>query len=429
MARRKKFPAESMNILYFATHPLWPANTGARLRDGHLARQLGARARVTFVEMCRAGESSEARFGPSLPARVVTLRKPRPYTPWKILRGLAGPSPVTVLNCWSRGAASLLTEALRGGSYDTVQIEGVHLMDYLPVIRRAPSSPAVVVDWHNIESEAMERYAAGGAPGLNRAAARRTATLLARAEDRLLDACVTHTVTSERERHILLGRRPGADVYVIANGVDADFYSAANPAEAARHGGAAPEKKNILFAGSMDYHANIDAVLWFARTAWPEIAQAHPELQFTIVGRDPAREVRALASARIQVTGTVEDVRPYYAAAAAAVVPIRRGGGTRLKILEAMAAGVPVISTPLGAEGIEAENGAHLLLAEGAAEMAAAVRLLLLSAELRSSLARAGQSLARRKYDWPVIGAQLFKIHERLAELRRPAKPGKALAS
>ena len=105
----------------------------------------------------------------------------------------------------------------------------------------------------------------------------------------------------------------------------------------------------------MDYHANIDAVTWFSRTAWPEIAPKHPDLHFTIVGRDPAPAVRALASDRIHVTGTVDDVRPFYASAVAAVVPIRSGSGTRLKILEAMAAGVPVISTRLGAEGIEVE--------------------------------------------------------------------------
>src|SRR6202034_3746319 len=121
-------------------------------------------------------------------------------------------------------------------------------------------------------------------------------------------------------------------------------------------------KSTILFVGSMDYHANIDAMTWFTRTAWPEIARARADLRLVIVGRDPAPEVRALASDRIRVTGTVEDVRPYYASALAAVVPLRSGSGTRLKIFEAMAAGVPIVSTRLGAEGIDAQNLVHFFL-------------------------------------------------------------------
>ena len=352
------------------------------------------------------------------------------------MRGLAGPLPMTVLNCRSRSAARRLREILRDESFDTVQVEGVHLLEYLPAILQAiarPAAqrvarPAVVVDWHNIESECMRRYAAGGAHWAKRLAARRTALLLERVEDRLLDAGVTHTVTSEREHRILQARRPAARVHVIPNGIDAALYSADNLDLARRRSGMGETKSTLLFVGSMDYHANIDAVLWFARAAWPQIACAIPDLQFTIVGRNPAREIRALASQRIRVTGTVDDVRPYYANAAAAVVPIRVGGGTRLKILEAMAAGVPVISTSLGAEGLEMENGTHLLLADSASQIAAAVQLIVSSAGLRADIIRAARLVAGRKYDWASIGEKLFEIHQGLGNARRAAVPEKAMA-
>ena len=123
----------------------------------------------------------------------------------------------------------------------------------------------------------------------------------------------------------------------------------------------------------MDYHANIEGVIWFTREIWPEIAEKHPELELIIVGRHPSRAVWALAAERIRVTGTVEDVRPFYASAAAVVVPLRVGSGTRLKILEAMAAGVPVVSTRLGAEGIDATHDIHLLLVDDRFEMVAAI--------------------------------------------------------
>jgi sugar transferase (PEP-CTERM/EpsH1 system associated) len=411
----------AMRSLYFAPHQLWPVNTGARSRDFHLARQLASRSRVTFAEMRHAEEEQSAPPAQSGFAGVVSLRKDRTYGPTKILRGLAGPTPVTILNCWSPRLASQFADLLRSGQFDTVQMEGVHLMKYLPIAHETPRSPAIVVDWHNIESELMWRYAETTGNRAKQIAARRTAKLIERAEEQLLEMCGTHTVTSERERQKLLARCPSANIQVIPNGVDAGFFAAEKIAEACRQAGQCNSKPTILFVGSMDYHANIDAVTWFSRTAWPEIARAHPHLQFNIVGRNPAPEIRALASDRIHVTGTVDDVRPFYATAVAAVVPLRSGSGTRLKILEAMAAGVPVVSTRLGAEGIEAEDGVHLLLADSGNQIAAAVDRLASSDQTRVRLSQAGRALACGVYDWSVIGARVSSIHAELAKFRAPS--------
>jgi polysaccharide biosynthesis protein PslH len=405
-----------IKILYFAQQQLWPINNGARLRNYQLARQLAAHASVTFVEMRHAEKQEHLLPDDFGLASVVTLDKCRTYTPSTILRGLAGPTPVTMLNCWSPRSASQLTDVLRFRRFDTVQIEGVHLMEYLPIIQEAPGSPAIVVDWHNIESELMWRYANTAANWLKKAAAKRTATLIERAEDRLLDTCGIHTVTSERERQRLLARRPGANIQVIPNGVDASYCSPKEIAQACRRTGQCDPKPTILFVGSMDYHSNIDAVRWFSRVAWPEIARNHPDLQFTIVGRDPAPSVRALASERIHITGTVQDVRPYYASAIAMVVPLRSGSGTRLKILEAMAAGVPVVSTRLGIEGIDAEEDVHFLVADSGPEIAAAVSRLATSVETRIRLSAAARALIVSRYDWSIAGEQLYRIHLNLAQ-------------
>lgn len=410
-----------MRLLYFAPHQIWALHTGARLRDYQLARQLASRSSVTFVEMRDAGEEPRIPPDDSGLAGVVTLEKDGTYTPSKILRGLAGPMPVTVLNCWSPRSASQLASVLRSQEFDTVQMESVHLMEYLPIIREARGCPAIVIDWHNIESEIMWRYAETTRNWARKIAAKRTAKLIERAENRLLDSCAAHAVTSERERRKLLARRPHANIHVIPNGVDASYYSEKEIAEASRRTATRDSKKTILFVGSMDYHANIDAVTWFSRTVWPEVARNHPDLHFTIVGRDPAPAVQALASDRIHVTGTVDDVRPFYASAAAAVAPLRVGSGTRLKILEAMAAGVPVVSTRLGAEGIEVEDDVHLLLADSGREIAAAVRRIASSAETRDRLSQAGGALVRRVYEWSVVGTRLHGIHADLAESRAPS--------
>ena len=407
-----------MNLLYFCPHQIWPANTGARVRDYELARQLAARASVTFVQMCRVGEEPCILPEDAGLATVVTLDKDRTYSPSKILRGMVGPTPITILNCWSLRAGSQLAKILRSGQFDTIQMEGVHLLKYLPIIQKAPKPPAIVVDWHNIESELMRRYAKTTRNWAKKVVAWRTARLIERAEARLLRICGTHTVTSERERQKLLARYPDANIQVIPNGVDTSAYTKNKIAGSGIGAGRANSKPSILFVGSMDYHANIDAVIWFSRQVWPEIARAHPELQFTIVGRNPAAGVRRLASDRIGVTGTVEDIRSYFESAVAAIVPIRYGSGTRYKILEAMAAGVPVVSTRLGAEGIEAKDGVHLLLADNAAEIAAAVSRFLTSAKTRNGFSQAARALMAEVYDWPIIGARLYGIHAALAAKR-----------
>jgi sugar transferase (PEP-CTERM/EpsH1 system associated) len=405
-----------MRLLYFAAHQVWPLTSGNRLRDYHLARELAKRASVTFVEMCHPGEEPSSPPSNCNFDEIISLKKGAGYTPGKIVRGLVGPTPLTVLNYFQTRSASQLANLLTRRRFDTVQIEGVHLSNYLPVIQAAPNRPAILVDWHNIESELMWQYLENTSFWPKRILARRTAMLLQRTEMMLLERGEAHTVASERERQKLLGRCPSAHVNVIPNGVDTHFFSAAQISDMRRNTQAPVAKPSILFVGSMDYHANIEGVTWFTREIWPEIAEKHPELEFIIVGRHPSRAVRALASERIRVTGTVEDVRPLYASAAAVVVPLRVGSGTRLKILEAMAAGVPVVSTRLGAEGIDATHDIHLLLADSRAEMVAAINQMASSAPMRSRLVLAARDLVVNRYDWALLGEKLSHIHFELAQ-------------
>ena len=407
-----------MRTLYFAAHQLWPLTSGARLRNYQLAYQLASRASVTFVEMCGVGDRREIPPSESNIARLVTLHKDT-YTVSKVFRGLAGPMPVTVLNCWSARSESQLARALESEAFDTVQIAGTQLMAYVSTVQNSPTHPAIVVDWHNIESELMWRFTEYSRNWTKKLAAKRTARLIERAEDALLDSCALHTVTSERERQKLLARCPKANIAVIPNGVDTSFYTVSNLSGAECKNGNEERKRVVLFVGSMDYHANIDAVLWFSRAVWPEIAREYPDVEFTIVGRNPVPQIRALESGRVRVTGTVSDVRPFYENAAVAIAPIRTASGTRLKILEAMAAGVPVISTGLGVEGLDVEDGIHYLRADDGREMVAAIERILSSDQAGKGLAVSARALVSARYDWKTIGESLWKIHVDLAGARR----------
>jgi sugar transferase (PEP-CTERM/EpsH1 system associated) len=404
----------TMRLLYLAAHQTWPLTSGNRLRDYYLARELAKRASVTYVEMYHSGEGPSRAPSDSGFEETISVRKGTGYTPDKIVRGIVGPIPLTVLNYFRSRSASQLANLLRRRRFDTVQLEGVQLSNYLRVIQAVPDPAAILVDWHNIESELMWRYSENESMWAKRMVARRTAALLQRTEKALLEGCRAHTVVSERERKKLLSRSPSANLHVIPNGVDTDFFSPNTIAQLQDNARGGVPRRSILFVGSMDYHANIDAALWFAREVWPTIAQKYPELELNIVGRHPTSAVQRLASERVRISGTVEDVRPFYASSIAVVVPLRVGSGTRLKILEAMAAGVPVVSTSLGAEGLDATHDVHLLVANTEREIIAALDRILGSAETSARLTGAARDLVVRLYDWTAVGEQLYGIHSNL---------------
>jgi glycosyltransferase involved in cell wall biosynthesis len=340
--------------------------------------------------------------------KIVSVPRPRLYTPGKILRALVGKWPLPVLNYYSSQMAEAIADLLDGGAFDLVHFDSLHMAAYFPLVRRRTRAP-VVFDWHNIESEAMRRYGRGVQSPARKLYAAMTASRLAGLEGDALRAALGHAVCSERERNQLARVAPEARIAVVENGVDVRSFAKAPALPAGR--------ARLLFVGSMNYHANVDAILFFARAVWPRLRLQHPELRLTIVGSNPSDAVLALESEPgIEITGTVEDVRPYYREAVAAIVPLRIGGGTRLKILEAMAAGVPVVSTALGAEGLAVSPGADILIADSREEWLAQVAALASQGELWSRLACAGRKLVASRYDWDAIGESLYLTYNRWLE-------------
>jgi glycosyltransferase involved in cell wall biosynthesis len=294
--------------------------------------------------------------------------------------------------------------------FDIVQVESIHLMSYLPIFRKARRQPLVVCDWHNIESELMHRYSEREAGLLRRAYASKTARLMSEFEKRALGEFDAHVTVSQRDAEQLRDHNPAARIFVIENGVDTAFYS-----DQERGVTSESPAHRIVFVGSMDYHANVDGAVNFARHVWPRVRERRSEFTFTIVGKDPASEVRELGQLPgVEVTGTVDDVRPFYRAAIAAVVPLNVGGGSRLKILEAMAAGVPVVSTTLGAEGLKVQHDENILIADTNEQLAEAIISLVENETRRHELSSAGRALVASRYDWSSLGDELFLTYEEL---------------
>lgn len=371
---------------------------GAELRNFHLARRLSRHMRVTHLGF---GSPAAVSNGSEEP-RFIAVPRLRAYRPLDLLRGAIGSVPFSILNYTRAEMTAALQQLLAEERFDIVQLESIHLAGYLPAIRSAPHPPRLVVcDWHNIESEVLRRYSDTTRSFARRMYARHASGKLEQYERWFLGQCALHIAVSGRDAETLRRFNADAHVAVIENGVDAQQFDDAE-------GESNRRRRRVLFVGAMDYHANIEGAIFFAREVWPELAKSLPDAIFTIVGRNPSATVRSLAEGeRIEVTGTVPDVRPYYRDAWLAVVPLRVGGGTRLKILEAMAAGVPVISTALGAEGLRAKPGQDYLLADTAAEMAQAALALARDPAHHARIASAGRELARSQYDWGALGDRL----------------------
>jgi polysaccharide biosynthesis protein PslH len=265
-----------------------------------------------------------------------------------------------------------------------------------------PSTAALIVDEHNLEFELHRRLIAVE-PGLARKAFNWIeAVKLLREERRTwkrADACL---VTSSREKAIVEGMSPQTLVEVIPNGVDLDYYN--------NDGVPAIDRSAIVFTGRMNYRPNADAAIHFVRDILPAVLQARPDAVFYVVGSDPPAEVKALAGLNVVVTGAVGDVRPYLYRAAVVVAPVRAGSGTRLKILEALAAGKAVVSTPLGREGLDLDPGRDLVVAGSAESFAAEVVRVLNDPDWGAALGAQGAVRVTQTYGWEVVLAQLPAI-------------------
>lgn len=223
----------------------------------------------------------------------------------------------------------------------------------------------------------------------------------ARYECSVYDKADLCTMVSDVEMQNVHALVPQARVSVIPNGVDTSYMTPSIDS------GNNSTTDSFVFLGTLSYQPNHDAVLFFHRDIWPLIRDRLPSLRWRIVGRDPSPEVRVLASSKIEVTGWVDDVRPYLWASRALVVPLRSGSGTRLKILEAMAAGIPVVSTSIGAEGLAVTHGEDILLADTPDQFADALIRLLQDPDLATELARRARQLVEKQYNWSVITDRL----------------------
>jgi glycosyltransferase involved in cell wall biosynthesis len=296
-----------------------------------------------------------------------------------------------------------LQQLIDSGGFDIVQVEFVQMAALkfrLPSGRRFRT----VLDEHNIEFDIVKRTAnASVSPG-RRLYSAVDWRKLKREEVSAWQRFDGVTVTSQRDAAILSALEPKTNVVVVPNGVDIELF---------QPNSTPPEPASLLFFGAMNYYPNQDGLSYFLERIFPLILAKRPNTKLRVVGPAP-ESVKRLQNANIEVTGFVDAVEPYIDAATAVIVPLRLGGGTRLKIVEAMAKAKPIISTRVGAEGIDVVNGESALLADEPQEFARHVESVLSDEGLAHRLGAAARKLAEDRYSWPALVAGLERFYAQL---------------
>ena len=398
----------------------YPPHQGTNIRNYNILRHLADEYEIHLLTFHEGRE-------PVIPGplreicRVVeAVRNPDHSLVKRLVRLFSSPLPDVVY----RKASPLLLERLKEltarHSYDIVHVEGIEVAQYGLWIagQRRGRKPGLVFGDQNAEY-LLQKRAFETDIRQPRYWGAAFYSLLQWGKLALYEAKVCRTfdrvvAVSEADREALRRLVPGLDVRVVPNGVDVDFYAKTIPQE--------PPLPNwsphaLVFTGKMDFRPNVDAVLWFAREVLPRVRESYPDAHFYIVGRNPHPRLKPLmARGDVTVTGYVEDIRPFLAHASVFVVPMRIGGGTRLKLLEAMAMKKAVVSTSLGAEGYPFQHGRHLLLADEAGAFAEAICRLLGNEAERARLGEEAFKLVNERYRWErIIGALKDTYRELLA--------------
>jgi glycosyltransferase involved in cell wall biosynthesis len=326
----------------------------------------------------------------------------------------------------SKRMQAILDDLLERNDFDIVQIEFAHMGVFT-----VNSDAIKILDAHNVEYDNFRRIWLNARSAIQKFHYHREYKKFFREE---IDACQRQDaifVTSMRDKNILDAHVPDTPKFIVPNGVDANYFSPSD---------VEPEPHSLVFTGLMAYIPNYDGMFHFLDNIFPLILQKVPDAKIYIVGNRPPKELVARASHNVIVSGYVEDVRPYIERASVYVVPLRMGGGTRLKVVEAMAMKKPIVSTSIGSEGINVRHRESALLEDDAQAFADAVVELLHDRDLQRHLVQNGYELMRTSYEWSVIGQQQEEHYRELLQSRKwngklraaiqhvqPVKPGTIL--
>ena len=399
-----------MRILVLAPRAPFPADYGAAQRNLMILQWLSRQNQVTLLAYGNPSDETVKTALESTGAAVHIVALERRSLAKRLQTLLLSIEPDLARRLWSVEFNRRLSRLLNENSFDLVQIEGLEMYDAWALARRALTLlPRVILDEHNAETSLQESAWRNSVRQRSFASAAYSLVQAGRLHQFERQAC--HSVdgvidVSSEDDASLQAVAPGLRSVVIPNGVDTEYY---------RRKDNVGEDASILFIGKLDYRPNIDAVEWLVKDIWPGIRQTIPEGRLNVVGRDPSSRITKLEfHAGVRVIGPVIDERPWFERAAVLAVPMRMGGGVRLKVLQALAIGTTIVSTSFGMSGVNALDGVHYLRADSPAEFASQVARALGDRALRARLGDAGRALVCDSFDWRVLLPRLDQFHREI---------------
>jgi len=405
-------PRANLRILWVKAGKLLPVDSGGKIRSYNLLRHLSQRNETTFLSYYDGPPDKhyEEKIVQELPGAITVRTGKRESTIGQAvnyLRHLISPAPFAVTKFTSPRVQRLISNWDKEKRFDVI------VCDFLSAslnFSTALSTPALLFQ-HNVESALWQRQAKHERNPAKNLVFKIEASKMARYERSQLGKFDHVIAVSDHDTALMSKMIDSTHISVVPTGVDLEAYSKVAPQDSSG------EKQGILFLGSMDWEANIDGVDHFCRDIWPEILSAVPSTKLYVVGRNPHSRVSRWASDSIEIAGRVDSVLPYLKEATVFIVPLRIGGGTRLKIYEAMAASKAVVSTSIGAEGLDVHDRDDILLADTDADFAKAVIELLRDSNLRNRIGSKAARLAAQ-YDWAIIAQRFEEILLSVVELR-----------
>ena len=377
-----------MRILYLAHRLPYPPNKGEKIRSFHHLRHLSAAHDVHLISFV---EKNDDDPGPlcEMCRSVELVPLSRAGAMLRSAAALAGAGSLSAAYFASAAMRRAIQRATATTSFDVAWASSSAIAEHLTSSRARRR----IVDFVDVDSEKWREFAQHTS-GLRASIYMTESRRLAGLEARVAAGADSVLLASESEATLLRQRLPEAPVRVVLNGVDSGYF---RPSETNADDRAA----QLVFVGALDYRPNIDAVLFFLRDVLPQLRERWPKIEFTAVGHRPVAELRRAAhQAGVHVAGSVPDVRPYLADAAICVVPLRFGRGVKNKVLEAMAMGVPVVASRVAADGLDVRDREHLLTADTAADIAAALAELVPDRERRRTLAANALRYVREHHRW-----------------------------
>lgn len=407
-------PSPEHRILFLTPQLPYPLEQGTAIRNFNLIAQVARRHKVALLSFA---EGSVANVGPlrELCDPLVTIPAPERSMAARLRTLLTSSDPDMSHRLASPAFAQALRSLLFEQSFDVLQIEGIEMAPYGFMARqwRGVHTPAIVFDDHNAEYVLQRRALETDRRHPRRWPAAVYSLMqwrrLAEYERRVCRSSDAVLAVSRADAQALAELAPDIRPVVVPNGVDTEYYRPNLPDVLPL------QHPAVVFTGKMDFRPNVDAMLWFYRHVWPRVLDEIPEAHGYIVGKNPDPRLAALADEPgVIVTGHVPDILPYFGGADVYVVPLRIGGGTRLKVLEAMAAGLPIVTTSRGAEGIDLTPDVHARVADRPADYAAAVVALLRDTVRAQALGAAARGFVAEHYAWRRIIPRLEEVYSAL---------------